>query len=150
MYFHELDISFIIFKIKIRFKHFCSISTWNIFDTSTAYQTIKYQKDGHPLHGTTMGLNKLCQEYGLPANPLKQMYRKRMGRGGHYSKYDSTFYQQDTIPEEHIVYSASDVEPLIDLHNILAPHLSPGLPTKSILFSKLFTINDLCEKVCFF
>ena len=83
-------------------------------DFSVAYKVLDFQKSGTNLYSAkSISFNKLCSYYGLPENPLKDVFKNilwkmELTKDGEFG-LDSPIPMQD----EFIVYCAWDVLPLL-------------------------------------
>jgi len=86
----------------------------NVFDTQVAHAVLEWQSKGTSIASSRdIGLNQLCQFYGMAGNPLKQ-YVKNCYR------YDRRFWAKRPMTEEMIIYAAADVLCLVpDLYELL-------------------------------
>ena len=107
----------------------------NLYDTAIAHAVIEYQNFGRSLSGNRVGFNNICELYGVSENPMKQHIH-----GYVWVNKENVFLQPKNmpLPEDIILYSACDVEPLLDLQQITTSLIEPD-------FQAL--LKDLCEDI---
>ena len=65
-------------------------------------------------------LNSLCKSYGLPTNPLKDVF----GKKANSALLDHNFYRQG-LSEDYLLYCAHKVDPLVDLYHLMKDLMHP-------------------------
>lgn len=104
-----------------------------LFDTSIVHRVVRYQNTGDPFNNFSMGFNKICQEYSLPLNPLKDFYE-----GFQWTKTEKLFGLKKDLTDDLKIYCAYDVIPLINLYDILESQLEKDF---AHLHEKMVEIN---------
>ena len=65
-------------------------------------------------------LNSLCKSYGLPTNPLKDVF----GKKANSALKDHNFFRQG-LSEDYLLYCAHKVDPLADLYHLMKDLMYP-------------------------
>lgn len=98
--------------------HKAGVNMSGIFDTAIAHKVVQYQNHGISRFADSLSFNRICSENGLGSNPLKYFMTDVLWR-------DSSVYLQDILDEELVLYSACDVDPLLDLFHIYESQIDP-------------------------
>ena len=81
---------------------------------------ISFQDEGRPLITSIdkmASLNSLCKSFGIPTNPLKDVFGKK-------AALEHNFYRQG-LSEDYLLYCAHKVDPLVDLYHLMKDLMCP-------------------------
>lgn len=99
----------------------------SLFDTSVIEKVINYQENGDPITTSqSISFKDICEKYGtLSQNHMKTTMKKALW------KRANEFAVADPLPRDLTLYSALDVDPLLELYkatmDLIAPDFIPIL-----------------------
>ncbi|XP_076172552.1 egl_like_exo domain-containing protein isoform X2 [Ptiloglossa arizonensis] len=79
----------------------------NVFDTQVAHAVLQYQETGKPVYKVkNVNLNTLCDQYGVPCNPLKEQLKN-------IYRNNQRYWCRRPLTRDMLIYASSDVLSLV-------------------------------------